>query len=507
MAPTHPSTRISHRKSKTIASAISKLILNLSTPMRGVRCLRFSSARPRPLACVDRSPPTRMRKVLTQQKHTPWASILLVLFPWMAYEMHTQFSQSAIVFTLKKFTESPALIGLVGSSNQGFGLLIGSIISLVSDKIWTRYGRRRPFLCIGFAASAVVLLVLPHLTVFGLLIAGIIIYQGIFHITTPLEPLLMEIIPSPQRGRAGAFRQWLQTGGYLLLYFVLVSQFDRQYELGGLSFTGETVLYTVLAAVIFLAGAILFFFVEEVRPPDAETYRISEIPIWSTLRSLFTRELLPLFGLAYVMLNLWVSLAQFEPLLITEQWGYSKAEFGEIMSIGMLITVAVAPVAGWISDRFDRLILLKLGLASILGLKAAFYIYAEYFAPNGVPPFLAVVTMGLIRGGITTFVSVATVPLIFDYVSSNRLGALSCGMGIVFSFVTFVQQNSMGLWVTFSSSWLYGLPKGTYNYMAAYHYLFIMGIAGIAYLYLFAYWDRIGFVRRKAQEADSNTKS
>jgi Na+/melibiose symporter-like transporter len=439
-----------------------------------------------------------MKKILTQQPHTPWISIFIVLVPWLSFEMHTQFSSSAVVFSLKKFTDSPALIGLIGSSNQGFGLLVGSIVSLISDRIWTRMGRRRPFLCLAYFASAPLLFLLPHLDFFWGFVFGLVLYQAIYDLSAPLEPLTMEVVPSPQRGRAGAFRQWFQTGGYILLFSVLIAQFDATYTLfGGLEISGETVLYSVIGVTVLLSGMIHFFFVEEVRPADAEAYRLREIPILEMLKGLFTRELLPLFGLAYVMLNLWISLAQFEPLLITEQWGYSKSEFGRIMSYGMLITVVVAPFAGWVSDRFDRLTLLKLGLAMVLGLKAAFYLYAEYLAPGGIPPFYTVIVMGLIRGGITTFVSVATIPLIFDYASPNRLGALSCGMGIVFSLTSFIQQNSMGVWVTFSSRWLYDLPEGTYNYMAAYHYLFVMGLVGIGYLYLFSHWDRTGFVKRR----------
>jgi hypothetical protein len=252
--------------------------------------------------------------------------------------------------------------------------------------------------------------------------------------------------------------------------------------------------------VILGVGAMLWRCVEEIRPPDAEAHRLRDIPVWAMFKGLFTRDLLPLLGLAFVMVNMWVGLEQFEALLITDQWGYSKADYGKALSYGVIVTVAVVPIAGMISDRMDRLVALKAGLCVVLGLKGAFYVYAEYVAPGGVPPFVAVVAMGLIRGAVASFVAVAAVPLIFDYVDTNRLGALSCGMGIVFGLVNFVQSNTMGLWIAFSSRWLYALPDGQYNYMAAYHYLFVMGIAGFAYLALFSHWNRTGFVKRRAPD-------
>lgn len=443
-----------------------------------------------------------MKKILTQKPKVSWLAVTIILLPWMGYEVHNQLSKSAMVFSLKKFTSDPALIGLITSLNFACGLLTGSIGSLVSDRIWTRHGRRRPFLVIGFLSAGIISLFLPHVGFLWGFAASVLVYQMAFHLVHPFEPLTMEVIPAAQRGRAGAIRQWIQSGFFVLFFYLLIGQFDRRYELpGGLALTGESVIYMVNALILIGAAALLWFWVEEVKPAGAEALRLREVQIWTLLKGLFSRDLLPLFGLGYVVMNLWVGLEQFEPLLVTDQWGYSKAEYGEIMSYGMLIALLVVPVGGWASDKFDRLVLLKVGMATVLGLKVFFYIYAEYVAPHALPPFHMVVLLGLIRGAVAKLMIVAAVPLLFDYVSTNRLGTLSCGLAIVFGFVNFVQANSMGLWISFSSGWLYGLPEGRYNYMAAYHYLFLMGLFGIAYLYLFAHWEKTGFVKRRPKNA------
>lgn len=438
-----------------------------------------------------------MPHVLTQQAKAPWWAVAVVLWPWAAIEMHNQVSRSALAFTLRKFTGDPALIGFISSLNFACGLALGSIVSLVSDRIWTRHGRRRPFLVVGFIGASLVCLILPQISTIWGLLTGIVLYQALVDVGNPFEPLTMEVIPPQQRGRAGAIRQWYSIGAFVLFYYVLIRQFDRQYVLpGGIVLSGEAVVYLTNASFLLVAGAIFLFFVREVRPADAEIQRLRDLPVGALVRSLFTRELLPLFGLAFVLMNLWLGLDQFEAYLVTDQWGYSKSEYGELMSYGMLITAVVVPVGGWASDRFDRLTLLKWGLAAVLSLKVAYYVYAEYLAPGGVPPFNAVVGFGLVRSAVQKVVVVAALPLIFDYVSSNRLGALSCGMALVFGSVNLVRSNFMGQWIKSTSRWLYELPEGTYNYMAGYHCLFLMGAVSFAYLLLFSHWERTGYVRR-----------
>ncbi len=439
----------------------------------------------------------RFPKILTQQPRVSWWAVAAILLPWFMYSLHNEVSRSAITFSLRKYTDDPRLIGFVGSLNYGCGLVVGSLLSLASDRIWTRWGRRRPFLVAGCVGAGLLALCIPHAGTIWVLAGAILAYQILFDFSSTLEPLTMEVIPSAQRGRAGAIRQWFTAAASISFFYLLIGRFDDRYLLpGGWMVSGETVIYTLHAGVILGIGAFLWLGVEEVCPPGAEALRLRDIPWWAMFRGLFTRELMPLFGLAFVMVNMWIGLEQFEALLITEQWGYSKTEYGEALSYGVLATVAVVPLAGVISDRMDRLVALKAGLCVILGLKGIFYVYAEYVAPGGVPPFAAVVGMGLIRGAVASCVAVAAVPLIFDYVDTNRLGALSCGMGIVFGLSNFIQTNLMGVWIAFSSRWLYALPEGRYNYMAAYHYLFVMGIAGFVYLAVFSHWDRTGRVRR-----------
>src|SRR5437870_7191112 len=56
---------------------------------------------------------------------------------------------------LKSFGAPDLLIGLLSSSRSIEGAVIQPTVGALSDRVWTRFGRRRPFLLIGVPLSAV----------------------------------------------------------------------------------------------------------------------------------------------------------------------------------------------------------------------------------------------------------------------------------------------------------------------------------------------------------------
>ncbi len=412
--------------------------------------------------------------------------VTIVLFPWFSTVMREAISNAGITFTLSKFTDSPALIGLIGSTNQAFGFLVGAVCCYASDHIWTPWGRRRPFILVSCFVSAGLCFFVPVATELWLAFSLIIAYQFFVDFATPYESLTMEVIPPPQRGRAGAITSIYKSAAFGIVFAGLIGGFDKVYELAeGIEITGEAIMYWANALVILVTGGVILFFTKETKPEGIKPCKLTKVPYMSIFRDLFDRKMLPLLGLAFVMQNLWIGLAQFESLLVTEQWGYTKSQYGNIMAISMVISVAVAPLGGFVSDRFDRLKILKFGLTAVVGLKFAYYVYAEYLTENGIPPFFMVMGLGLFKGAVSSFMTIASFPLIFDYVSRNKFGTLSCGLGIVFSFIAFVGTNAMGSWIEYISPRFYGLEEGTFNYMAGYHWIFLLGVLGILYLLKF----------------------
>src|SRR5260221_13130393 len=55
---------------------------------------------------------------------------------------------------LKSFGAPDLLIGLLSSTRSIEGAVIQPTIGALSDRVWTRFGRRRPFMLIGIPLSA-----------------------------------------------------------------------------------------------------------------------------------------------------------------------------------------------------------------------------------------------------------------------------------------------------------------------------------------------------------------
>lgn len=424
-------------------------------------------------------------KILTQQTRVPWSWVVIALLPWTATTITQFVNVLGLTFTLKKFTDDPVLISLVTGSQQALALVVGAFVSFASDRIWTRWGRRKPFLLVGWILSGVFILLVPFAWSLSTVVLCILLYVTFIDMNGPYEVATMEVIPPPQRGRAGAITQILKMGTSLLFFSVLIAHFDSRFLVFGTVVTGEQVMYGAVAALLIGCAVIYGVCIEEVRPPNAEVHPLRQLPVRRFFKEVFSPDVVPLYGLMFAMQTFWLSTLQFEALLVTEQWGYSKADYGSIMSISTIAACVLVPIGGWLSDRWDRLKFTKWGLIAVVSLKIGYYIYCEYFAPGGIPPFVGALMLGFFKLAVGSFLAVACVPLIFDLLDTNRFGTFACGNMMVMSFVAFIGTNAMGLWVKFTARAVFGLPNGTYNYMAAFHWLFLIGVLGIAYIFVF----------------------
>jgi len=101
------------------------------------------------------------------------------------------------MFSLKKFIENPAGVTFVLSLPAFIAMIGQPIVSFISDRIWTRYGRRKPFIVTGLIGITVCLVLMPLMPNFWSLLAVFLLYNIFTDLNAPLEPLKQEIIPPP----------------------------------------------------------------------------------------------------------------------------------------------------------------------------------------------------------------------------------------------------------------------------------------------------------------------
>src|SRR6266481_4489985 len=97
---------------------------------------------------------------------------------------------------------APALlIGLLSSTRSIEGAVIQPTIGALSDRVWTRFGRRRPFIVIGVPLSALFFVAGAFVDgLFGLAVV-IFLFSIFFNVAVdPYTALLADIAPLEQRG-------------------------------------------------------------------------------------------------------------------------------------------------------------------------------------------------------------------------------------------------------------------------------------------------------------------
>src|SRR5579859_7895762 len=102
---------------------------------------------------------------------------------------------------LQSFGAPDLLIGLLSSTRSIEGAVIQPTIGAFSDRVWTRFGRRRPFMLIGIPLSAAFFVAGAFVHDLLLLAVVIFLFSIFFNVAVdPYTALLADITPLEQRG-------------------------------------------------------------------------------------------------------------------------------------------------------------------------------------------------------------------------------------------------------------------------------------------------------------------
>jgi Na+/melibiose symporter-like transporter len=390
-----------------------------------------------------------MSKLTTHQPRVPWSWLVWTTIPWVSFFYAENISNGPLTFTLRKFIEDPALIAFLSSLNLAFNFLVGVVASYMSDRIWTRWGRRRPFLIVGWTGVALTLIWVPLAPNAWSLIVLIVLYQFFSDIAKPLEPLHNELIPPQQRGRAATVRNIAQNLMNMFFFGVMVAHFDREFSLsaGGVSWevSGETAIYW--GGSVLLMGAVLFlvFCVREAPPPEEiRPERFALIPFF---REVFGQRQWWLVYLLYsVPLLVMPGIYVFGPLVATEQLAFSKADFGYAVTVAIVVNIVVfIPLAGYVADHAPRLRFLQVSIAGYALVSFGYFLFLR-FADYRISLAMLIGT-GIALNSFRSCINLVWGPLVYDFIPRDRFGTVSAGFAFVGGIVPFVLINLAGAWI------------------------------------------------------------
>lgn len=144
------------------------------------------------------------------------------------------------------------------------GLIVQPIVGTMSDKTWTRFGRRLPYLIIGAVVAVIVMCLLPNAGSFGLTVSSAILI-GLFALMLldtsinmamqPFKMLVGDMVNEKQKGLAYSIQSFLCNAGSIVGYvFPFILTWIGFQNTAAEGVIPETVIYSfyIGAAILLL---------------------------------------------------------------------------------------------------------------------------------------------------------------------------------------------------------------------------------------------------------------
>lgn len=310
---------------------------------------------------------------------------------------------------LKSFGAPDLLTGLLSSTRSIEGVIVQPTVGAISDRIWTRLGRRRPFMLVGIPLSAVFFLLAGFYahTLLGLAIA-IFLFSIFFNAAVdPYAALLADIAPVRERG----FLSGVSTGVQVLaqvVFLVVISQ--------AAAAAGEVPLWTyaLVAGVMVLSFGATIFGIRERREVvvHAEHHSFREYVAAIASHTQAMRYLLT--GFVYQFgIN---AVIPFLTLFLIEDIHQTQDVAFAVAGLTMFITAMSAFVSGKLAERFGSRAVLAVGWGVLVFAAIGGTLVVD------LPQTLVVVVLAGIGNGAATAMSW---PLLTELIPPDETGVFA----------------------------------------------------------------------------------
>jgi MFS family permease len=263
---------------------------------------------------------------------------------WFGFEIFWAFHTGLMPLFLRDFTESKFTISLVISLDGLAGCVVPPAVGYLSARSFTRFGRRRPFIFLGFLGVLLCLLALPRATGFGIaaLLSGWM-YFSVRFAETPYLSLLPDITPPEQRSTASGVMHLLGTLGLIGCFVVSSELWDEHQD--------EVFLLVALGSFGFVLLAIAL--IQEPVGEEAETASTPG-PLFY-LRSIAKETRALRFFAA--QFSWWIGFAMgssFATLFVVEELREPQGQSFLVLAVFSVVAALFMVPLGMLGDRFGR---------------------------------------------------------------------------------------------------------------------------------------------------------
>jgi Na+/melibiose symporter-like transporter len=385
--------------------------------------------------------------IVTCKKEVPALWIGMAILPWAAFSFNYGVISVVFLFSLKKFIENPAGLTFILSLPGFVSLFLQPIVSFLSDRIWTRFGRRKPFILTSQVGCAVCLVLMPLMPSFWPLLGAYILYNAFLDVNSPMEPLKQEIIPPSERGRATGAMTWCANFGTLLFYFIALGRFDDVSYVGSFPIRGEMAIYWSGGLLLVVMAMLVALGIREIDQKSA--LRGERLTVRNFFGGLLDSELWPVYVLVVGAgcLNFYSGLGPLSNLLYTDQWHYTKQEMGINVAIGGIFNLFAIGFLTLFADRLNRIRAYQTLICLSLAGQFCYYAYVNFVLPDKRPSLVEIIVFGETLSMLSILTGLIFIPLIYDYVRRNKMGTFNAGSQVVSKLTILITLNGVGLFV------------------------------------------------------------
>mgnify|MGYP000946982207 FL=1 len=302
-------------------------------------------------------------------------------------------------------------VGIIMTMDNIAAITLIPFIGALSDKTWTRFGRRMPFLMFGIPIAAVFFAAIPYMATSLWVLIPIIVIMNIAMAAfrAPTIALMPDLTPSPLRSKANGIVNFMGGLGSIVFYGVFTMLFT---EAKGNIYTDFPVASIVMIVVLI----ILMIFIREPRDQFEQSDKKSE-GIFSSLMNVFkekeasTRLLLAAIFCWFIG---WNGVETYFTLYGTEIWGLTKEAAAQYLTYFSLAFLLMAIPSGFIASAIGRKKTIIVGVVGMGIMLAVAYTI-------GVPWPMAAILLGC--GGIFwALVNINSFPMVADMAPAAKLG-------------------------------------------------------------------------------------
>lgn len=293
-------------------------------------------------------------------------------------------------------------------------------IGSLSDRTFTRFGRRMPFLLIGMPLSAIFFLFIPlfskhfqpNFPLMMIFIAGLLISMAIYR--SPTIALMPDVTPYEHQSKANGIINFM--GGIGTIFALLIGA-----KLFDLSPSYPFIMGSVL--VIF-SLFMVFRFIKEPKKSDFKASEAEEpVHLFSTIREILKNKdktaLFILLGIFFWFVSYHGIVATFSNYCV-HYLGIESKDGAFFLSVLSLSFVLMAIPSGYLAAKFSKKKIILLG---ILGMFISFMLIGMLSPQMTFLPFKpAMIAVMAFAGVAWAFININSYPLVVELAGKASVG-------------------------------------------------------------------------------------